>query len=293
MPSIPGLNTRETALVLWVGGFLAWSLFRHEVRSALWGVSKTIASSRLLSAVILSALAWAAASAYFLGVIGSWDGEKTKVAVLWFIGVALVAVFNTRRTDIRYYRHLALHSLTLAVLVEFIANVDTFPLLIELVFVPLAFMFVATEQYASTHPEFTAARKVSGWCASTLGLVAISFSLAYVIGHFSEAVTREKVAEFLLPFLLTACFLPYLVGLRYVAVWQEMLHMMKFGMRDNAYLYRYARRSIVGACGLSLARTQEFNANYRGRLWSAQDTPDVDSVVGDFKDAWADPPPRL
>lgn len=86
--------------------------------------------------------------------------------------------------------------------------------------------------------------------------------------------------------MLTCCFVPFLVTMRYVTVWQTMLHMVRAGMRGDDDLYRFARREIIRSCGGSLARAQLFESRFRGRLWGVETKRDVSNVVEDFLAAW-------
>jgi hypothetical protein len=284
--SIPGLNKRETALLVWLAVFILFGLANADLRTSIGGVLKTLFSSAWLLGTMISAAAYAAAAVVLIRHFGFWDAEMTKLAVVWFVGFALVAVFNTTRTtDARYYRRLVLHNLTLAVAVEFVVNLHTFPLPIELLLVPLAFLLVMTQAVAEINAEFSPARTVIAWCLGLLGAVSLSFSLAHVAGHFDEVATTEKVKEFLLPLALTACFVPFLVGLRFVVVYQTLLCMIRFGFRENERLYRFARRSIIRACGASLGRAQLFEERFRGRLWGVTDETEVTCVVEEFRRA--------
>jgi hypothetical protein len=283
MASIPGLNTRETALVVWACVLLVFLLTKAEVRSSFASTLRVIFGSRFLSSVIVSAGAYAAGTVLLLRHVSYWEGEMTRTAVVWFFGIGIVAVFNTKRTDTRYFRRLVLDNLALAAVVEFVVNLDTFPLPVELVLVPLAFLFVGTQVVAESDPDYAPARKLIAACLTLLGLASLSFSLAYAFSHFDQIATGEKVKDFLLPLTLTACFLPYLYGLRMVVVWQTMLHMIHFNMRENEPLYRFTRRAIANACGASLGRAQLFEERFRGRLWGVGDKAEVSRVVDEFR----------
>lgn len=87
--------------------------------------------------------------------------------------------------------------------------------------------------------------------------------------------------------MLTACFLPFLVGVRYVSVWQAMLHMIRFGLHENDRLYRFARRSIIRTCGMHLGKAQLFESKFRGRLWGASSEAEVARVMDDFRAEWS------
>ena len=86
--------------------------------------------------------------------------------------------------------------------------------------------------------------------------------------------------------MLTLCFVPFLVALRFFVIYQTMLHMTRFALRDNVPLYAFARRSILTACGLNLGKAQLFETEFRARLLLANSRQDVDRVMQAFLPAW-------
>jgi hypothetical protein len=286
-PPIPGLNTRETAIVVWVGGFLLFALTQGGVRRSIGGLLKLILTSGWIAGALLVAAAYAAASIFLLIHIGYWEIGMTKVAVLWFLGFALVALVNTKDVDRSYFYRLLLRNLALAGVVEFIVNLHTFPLPIELVLVPMIFLLTGSQVVAESNPEFAPARKPILWCLGLLGGASLVVSLVYLGRHFGAVTTAAKAKEFLLPLVLTVCFIPFLVGVRYLSVWQSMLTMIRFGLHDNDDLYRFARGAIVRACGVDLSKAQFFASKFRGRLWGATSEAEVTRVVEDFQETWS------
>jgi hypothetical protein len=286
-PPLPGLNTRETALVVWVVGFLLFALTKRDVHHRIWGLLKFTFTSAWLVGALLMAAAWATASIFLLVSLGYWEGSMTKVALLWFVGFALVALFDTKEVDRSYPYRLLLRNLGLAVVVEFVVALHTFPLPIELILVPLAFLLVGMQVIAEGNPEFAPTRKLIAWCLGFIGSASLVFSLVYVAEHFDELATAKEIKEFLLPLVLTACFVPFLIGVRYISAWQSMLAMVRFGLHENDDLYRFARRSIVRACGVNLLKAQFFASSFRGRLWGATSEAEVEGVVKDFQQTWS------
>jgi hypothetical protein len=285
--SIPGLNTRETAIVLWFGAFLLLALAKSDIRRSIGDLLKLIVTSAWIAGTLLGTVAYVTASILFLIYAGYWDTGMTKASILWFVGFALVTLVNTQDVDRAYFYRLLLHNLALAAVVEFIANLHTFPLPIELALVPMAFLLTVTQLVADSNPEFAPARKLIAWCVGLLGGASLVFSLMYLGEHFDEVATAGKVKEFLLPLVLTACFIPFLIGVRYLSVWQMMLTKIRLGLHDNDELYRFARRLIVRACGVNLLKTQLFASKVRGRLWGATSESEVTRVVEDFQKTWS------
>ncbi|MGD0273091.1 MAG: hypothetical protein ABSB96_05120 [Gaiellaceae bacterium] len=285
MPPIPGLNTRETALAAWLVAFFVFALTKSDIRRSMGSMLRVFFGSGALTGMLASAAAYATGTVLLLRYLGYWGDHMTKTAALWFIGIGLVALFNTGPTNGAYFRRLALHNVALVIIVEFVVNLHTFPLLIELVLVPLALLLAGTQAVAESNPEFAQARKLIAWCLTVLGLTSLSFSLAYLAADFNRVATVEKIEEFLLPLILTVCFIPFLYAVRMFTAYQTMLCMIRFGLHDNEALYRFARRLIVRSCGLSLSRAQLFEERFRGRLLFVEDEAEVTRVVDEFRQA--------
>jgi hypothetical protein len=276
--ALPGLNTRETALVFWLAVFFAFALSNRDLRHSIGGLLKLILTSEFLFGMIAGAALYAGACAYLLERVGYMASSMNGIAAAWFV-FALAITFNTRDVDAAYYRKLLRRNLGAAVVIEFVVNVHTFPIPIELVMVPLTILLVLTLAVAEAKPEFEQARKLVVWLVAIPGLVALSYSLDYLARHSSEVVTAEKLKELFLPFVLTAVFLPFAVAVRYLVVWQTMLHMIEASFDDNKLLYRLARRRIIRACGISLAKAQLFESSFRGRLWGVENDSEVEAVI--------------
>ena len=63
---------------------------------------------------------------------------------------------------------------------------------------------------------------------------------------------------------------------------QKALHMTQFGLRENPELFPFARFHILKSVGLSLRRAQQFEAEYRGRLWGVTTKSEILAVLNDF-----------
>src|SRR5215216_5681384 len=130
--ALPGLNTRETALAFWLAVFLVFVLSKRDVRRSFGSLSKLIVTSKLLFGVIAGAAAYASGCAYLLDRVGYLEPSMIAIAAVWF-AFALAITFITRNVDASYYRKVLLRNLGAAALIEFVVNVHTFPLPVELV----------------------------------------------------------------------------------------------------------------------------------------------------------------
>jgi hypothetical protein len=279
------LNTRETAIVVWMALLFALTLIRADLRRSIVDLLKLLTTNGIFPGLIVAAAAYVFGAAVILNRAGYWESAMRSITVVWFLSFGIVALFNTKNVDASYFRRLALTNVGLAVLVEFIVNFHTFPLPVELVLVPLSVSFVLMQVVVAADPHLKAARPVLSWLVAMPGVIAIFYSVVYLSTHVSRVANAEEGKQLLLPFVLTVGFLPLLILVRYFIVWQTMLHMIEAGMGDDPRLYRTTRRLVIGACGISLARAQLFESEYRGSLWGAS-TDEVRDTVERFTRAW-------
>lgn len=290
MDSLPGLNTRETAVVAWLLLGFAAALSRAEVRASIGALIKTVFGSRILAGLLVTAIGYTAFVVVVMRWLGFWDWGMTKTTVVWFLGTALARTYSFERRDAAYFRRLLVGTVALPVVVEFLANLHTFPLIAELVLVLAVFVLVMLQVVASTDPKTQGVGKACGYILSFMGLIVLALSVRDVIHDVGGFLTAARAKEYVLPLLLTACFLPYLYVVALYGAYQTTLHMVRFGLRgeDRARLFRFARRSILRACGIYPARTHRFEQEFRGRLFGASSEEEIKTVVESFRDSLED-----
>jgi hypothetical protein len=277
------LNNREIALFLWGALFLAWCFSRAEVRRSFRAVLDSLFGSVLIW-VLVAALCYTLALVLGLIRIGYWEPPMAKLVTWWFLGTALGAIFNKPEHSGSHFRHLVIHNLTLAAFIEFLSELYTFPLAIELVFVPGMAVLVGMQAVAQvqTDSKYQLMVRVLNGCSSLIGLTLVIFVLYQAIKHAADLISPGSIKEFFLPLILMAAFIPFLYAWFYIMAMQTALHMTNFALRDHPELFAFARFQILKSVGLSLARAQLFEAEYRGRLWGVTTRAEICEVLRDF-----------
>jgi hypothetical protein len=283
IPSIPGLDARETAATVWAALILGYVALKSSgFRSSLLSLLQ-ITFGSILTVLIAVAAAYMAGVVWLLQFIGFWDCPMLKTTVFWFISTGLVIAFSTKRKDGRYFARLVFRNFSAAAIVAYFMNIHPFPLYVWLVLLPIVLLLAGCQGLAEADSQYAAAKTPIEVSLTVIALTALSFSLAYVVGHFDKLTTGETGREFFLPFVLTVCFIPLLYAMALFIVYQGMLGMLRFRFDENVQLYRSVRREIIRACGASLKRAQLFEEKYRGRLWGAMDESDVSRIVAEFR----------
>ena len=266
IPSIPGLDARETAATVWAALILGYVAVKSSgFRSSVLSLLKIIFGS-ILGGLLAVAAAYMTGVVWLLQVIGYWDCPMAKTTVFWFVGTGLVTAFSTKRKD-GYFFRLVVRNFSAAAIVAYFMNIHPFSLYVWLALFPIVLLLVGSQALAEVDTQYAAAKKPTEALLTVIALAALAFSLAYVVGHLTTLTTGETGKEFFLPFVLTVCFVPLLYAMALFIVSQGMLGMIRFRFAEDVHLYRFARKEIIRACGVSLRRAQLFEERFRGRLW--------------------------
>ena len=284
--TIPTLNTRETALVVWAVIGLMLACRQASVRQSMVQLLRTLLQSKILSAILVAAAAYEVVGIFLVWHLGYWHASMFKIAVVWYFGSAIAALGDFKGSTSKYLRNVVLSGLAFAALVGFIENLYTFPTIVELILVPIVFLLVGTQAVSAFHPEYSQVRSVLSCTLGLFGLTLIGFAIVKTVQSASQVITVETAEGLLFPVFLALWFLPFLYLNRLFSIMQQNLLWVKFRMTAAPDAYHYARRSILLHCGLSTARAAFFGAGFPGRFWDVTDASGVDSVMREFEDEW-------
>jgi hypothetical protein len=290
--TIPTLNTRETALVIWAAVALCWMFSKPNIRRSIFQIFKTLADSRSLVTVFLAAALYEGLAALIVWRLGYWHPILAKQAVLWYFGTALAALGDFKGSASGYLRRIIFGSFGIAVIVEFVASLSTFPTLLELALVPIFFLLAGLLAVSGLYPQYAQVKSFVSCLVILFGLSVLSSSIVLTIHHAAEVVTPQTIEEFAFPITLAVWFVPFFYVNRLFTVMQQNLLWVKFRMMENEALYQYARRIIVAHCGLSTERAAFFSMSFPDRFWNVTDKAGVDCVIREFDAEWRARKPR-
>jgi hypothetical protein len=284
MWTLPDLNPRETATLVWAAVLLAFVLRNRDVRRSAASLGR-ILFRRPIRTILVATMGVATTLVTGLALVGYWRPSMVDETLAWFVGTGVVATFNS--TDSAGLRRLLTRTVALVSIVEFLTNAYTFPLLVELALVPTVFFLIASIRLVQSRREFAAARRPLAGMGVAVIVGTLTPAMAHVLLHPGQVATTDNAKAFLLPVILTACFLPYLYGVRLLVVRQTTLAMLKHGLQEQPELYRYAKCAVIRLCGISLARAQLFESEFRWRMAAASSHDDLVQVLDDFRVAIA------
>jgi len=209
------LTNRELATLILLGVALV-VLFvvpglRRSVGPSMLGVLRAFFVPRIL-AVFLAMFAWIAGCLALGWLVGGWDWDLLKDAIVITVTLAIPMLFRVigAKSGGVIARDLVREALGIAALLEFYLNVEPFPLWAELLIQPFATLLVALNAVAATKDEWRAVRRLTGGMLTVVGLAAIAWTTVSIVHDASRLDWLELLRSFLLTLWLPALLLPFL-----------------------------------------------------------------------------------
>jgi hypothetical protein len=209
------LNSREKAALLWMLALVAYAAVRggQTVASSFVDVARALLQAKLML-VCGSAALYCAGVVLLAAWVGLWHTTASKETAYWFVtgGLVLVgrAVTHAKPSDPGFYRSLLRQAVRFTILIEFLVNVYVFPLVIELILVPIILLFVGLQVVAAYDPDHAPVRKAVDGVLATIGFILLGYAVVVAILDPSGLLTREKAETLFVAPALTFAFVPLL-----------------------------------------------------------------------------------
>jgi hypothetical protein len=221
-----GLDPREKAVLIWsailVIAVLLWAAKDKAIRSSVRAVARAFLVPPL-SIIFALAVFYVAGVVIGAGALGIWSLALLGVTVLWCFGPAPRMFFNADRAskDPQFFATALRGTLSLTLLVEYAANLATFPLGFELFLVPAVSFLVVLAVVAESKPEFAPAKTALDYLFTVLAIVLLLHVALELASDFGSFWTFENLMRLVLPPALTIAFLPFMYFLRVYMRWDE------------------------------------------------------------------------
>lgn len=239
------LNNREVASAIWLLIFAAWAFSKREVRSAFGTVLDAFTKKVILVPFSLL-ISHTLASVWALNQIGLWDFTQTKNTLLWFVGVAAVSFFRINKIadDRHYFKNAIKDNLKIIVFIEFLVTFYTFPLVVELIFVPFMAVIGALLVVSETDEKYILVQKVLSKLIEVIGISIIIYTAYRLAVNFNDFAQAQTILDFSVPIALSIFLLPLIFILHVYMVYEGVFVRMQFSIKDEK-LRAYAKKSAI------------------------------------------------
>lgn len=254
------LNSREIAILAWLGAILAFAIVKPNVRRAGAGAVRAFFQRKIL-AVLGMATFYVTGCVWLLHRITVWQWDNLKTTILWGLTFALVTMMDVKQLEQgpKALKALAKDALSATAVIVFIAEFYTLPLWGELLLVPVLVLIGGMLAVAQRQPEHAIVIKPLLFVQTLAGLGILAFGAYHIIQDLRGFATVGTAREFGVPILLSLMFLPFLFGLGLV-IGYENAGLRLYMLEDRA-LARYAFFRGMLAFRTNVGLFQRFTRN--------------------------------
>lgn len=275
----PIFSTREIAAIFWLVVFCFYILINKEIRKSAYRIIIALGNKYVVFA-ILSLFVYTSLITYFpLYVCGIWDGSMIKDTCIWFLFTALSLLFNVNKArDFTFFKRIITDNIKVTLIVEFLFNFYTFPLVVELIMLSILTFLIIVQTYAEMYQQQEPKYKVTTSCIKKIFLLIGYGIFIYVIWmaikDYGNLLRIYNAKILLLPIFLIILSIPcfYIVAL--IIEYGSVLTSIKHIWRDNPSVAkdmikatkRYANINLK-----SLSRIWKYHALYNPAKDSVSD----------------------
>lgn len=218
------LNTRELALLIWaaiVGLYLA---SRPKGRGGLVGLLRAFFNKKL-AILFGSAVAYTAMMVVVLEAFGIWTVGELKTTVLWVFTFAFVTMGEaiTSKDKGKKLSAVARDVVTVTAVILFVAEFYTFPLWIELLFVPLTAILGGVLALTERDPQHAPVKRIVETLFVLIGLGILAYSTIMIVNNFEDVWSLATLRGFAIPIIMSLAFIPFLYFLILFVVYENAL----------------------------------------------------------------------
>lgn len=273
-------NNRETATALWTLVFALWALRKTESRSSISGVLRAFWRFKIVASVCLMLL-YVTAVVALLAAIGIWTPDLLKDTIVWFCvgAMAMMVRFATADNTDNVFRNILTDSIKVVILLEFLVNTYRFPLVVELILVPLLTFVAIIDVAASIDREHATVAKLAKGIQTATGFMILGIALNRAVSDFQNLKSWDTFRSIALAPLLSVLVFPFIYIMLLISKYEFVFTRLDFGGEKERSLKSYARRRIMIHAGLSLKRLQYLLKNHMVDLMHVETEFDVDRFL--------------
>lgn len=271
-------NNREIALIFWLIIIFGYGILSTSLRSSIFGLIKVVFSKHIMKLLGLMSL-YLYILVLGLQRFGLWDLSLLKDTILWFFlsGVGLVINSVTLRSeDDKIFIKIFKDNFKVIVVLEFFVSFYTFSFPVELVLLPSIVFVSAVSAVASLDIENLPVQKLANWVLTLFGIWIFWHASKEAPLHSFDVLGVAALKQFLLPFLLTLFFLPFVYLSVVYASYESLFIRIDLAQEKNKFLNRYLKNKVRQSCWVSFFKINKVSKLLSPEIWSMESPNEVD-----------------
>lgn len=219
-------NNRELAIIIWVGAFLIWAICHKNIRQSTVDVLKGIWDLRR---ILLTMILYVVSCVGILYALNLFSLKLLKDLLFWFAFFAFAELFNLSKAEnINYFKAIIIHSISLLIVIEYIANLFCFSLGWELVLVFVLGFISFINAFSTLKPKDASVHSCTNKILSYIGMGLFGYTIYRSFINYEELFAAENLQSLIFPILMTLMFIPYMYFFRLYAKYEEWFLRISF-----------------------------------------------------------------
>ena len=273
-------NNREVATAIWLVLFGVWALGKADIRRSVAALVRTSCRVKIIIPFFLMAL-YTAAMAVLLAAVSLWNTSLLKDTIVWFCvsAVAMMMRFVTSRDPGDIFHKVVVDNLKVILVLEFLVNTYTFPLVVELILVPALTLVAMVGAYADHDEKNLAVSKFIKGIQVIVGLVILAIVVSRAVSDLQDLSSVDTVRKIVLAPVLSLLLSPFLYAAVLLSHYEQVFLRLNLGRDKDAKLKRHTRWRICGHAGFSLRRLQNLLRNHVAEIMHLETELDIDRLL--------------
>ena len=273
------LNSRELASIIWGIAFFAIFMLNKSARISFGRLVKSALRYELVTLCLLF-LIWVSISTLLLNFAELWHQSLLKDTVIWalFSGIYLMGRCVQAKNQSILFRDLFRASLAIGVVVEFILNLYTFEVWVEMLLVPVFCLVILLQALSVKVPTSNLLIKCVGCMSAVSGLFFIIFFAISIYKQPQKLLSADMAVQFLLPLYLTATCAPafYLIAL--YSRYESLMTSINTDDSKPFYLRFYIFIKLVDKIKADLSMLGSIHRRFHSQLRQSKNHAEIDAA---------------
>jgi len=204
-------NNRELATAFWLLVFAVWLLRESKIRRSIGGVFRVFWHFKIVASVCMMLL-YVTGMVAFLVAIGMWEVGLLKDTIVWFFvgAIPIMMRFATADDANNIFRKILMDSIKIVIMLEFLVNTYTFPLVGELILIPLLTFIVMIDAVASMNEEYAIVARLAKGIQMVAGFVILGVAVNRAVADFQNLKSLDTFRSIALAPLLSVLMFPFI-----------------------------------------------------------------------------------
>jgi hypothetical protein len=252
-----GLTTREWATVFYASVIVVLCIALPSWRAALAPVIRTFFNWKI-QATIFALLAWTAVVLYVGSLVGAWNTDLLKDAIAWLLVSGLSTLLSTVDAPKKghFFRRLVLSAISAGALMQFVLNLHTFNIVIELILQPFVIFLVVLSAVAHMKPDTVRVGKLVDGLLGIVGIWIVIATVRGLVNSWRGVDPKETGLAFAFSIWLPLAMIPFVYVVALGQTYGKIFTLSSFRNDDKKPPLR-VRAAIVYGLGGNLREVND------------------------------------